>query len=116
MRVTALQPQTERNRQDSFVQRAKKTSPPGQEKAGSRADPPSSRRLRDHRHRSERKTLVHLPKRSYFDGRLFGVCRVMSPLEKQNVEGYLANKWRMSYQLPATHPYRNRNSAPLIGA
>ena len=34
--------------------------PPGQDAAGSRPDPPSSRRLRDHRRRSGRKTLVQL--------------------------------------------------------
>jgi hypothetical protein len=58
--LTALQPQTERNRLDRSVHRAEK-GPSGHDDAGQRLDPPDARRLRDRRHHPGRKTLVKRP-------------------------------------------------------
>jgi len=41
------------------------------------------------------------------------ILKFWNPVARQAVEGYLAHKWGLTANLPATHPFKNR--PPLIG-
>ena len=69
MRVTALQPQTERNRLDRSVHRAENRRHQARRRRVRRPIRPGSRRLRDRRHHSGRETLVQLAESGDLDVR-----------------------------------------------
>jgi hypothetical protein len=47
---------------------------------------------------------------SYFSGSMFEIVyasSMLSTLDRQKVEGYLAHKWNLAANLPADHPYKS---------
>jgi hypothetical protein len=46
---------------------------------------------------------------TYFNGAMFEVVyapSMLSTLDRQKVEGYLAHKWGLTANLPGDHPYK----------